>query len=162
MAGRLPPTKLIEILPRESRVVFERLAVIIRVFVRQVRAERVRILPAPDDGVGLIHDHPRGVEVVGVDVMHLDLAGGGFRDNSNRNVTQPQGFLPYQSIICWRYCESIFTIFYCQFPGKIIQVKLLRAQCVAIHNVLTTCVMEFWSWHFYSWMTQAYPVTCLH
>ena len=55
----------------------------------------MNVLPAPDDGVGLIHDHPRGVEVVGMDVVHLYFTGsGGFRDHADRNIAQPDGFLP--------------------------------------------------------------------
>lgn len=62
---------LIEILSWKSWVVFEKSAVAVRIFVRQVGAESVGVFPAPDNGVVLVYDYPRGVEVVGVVVDAL-------------------------------------------------------------------------------------------
>lgn len=78
---------LIEVLAGESWMVFEQLTVTIGIFVGQVRAEGMGVIQAPDQGVALTYDHPRGIEVIGVDVMHLDrTGGGGFRDYRDRNV----------------------------------------------------------------------------
>jgi len=78
---------LIEVLPRESWLVFKELSVAVRVFVGQVGAEGVGVFPAPDNGVARVHNHSRGIEVISVDVMHLDrTGGGGFRDYGNRNI----------------------------------------------------------------------------
>ncbi len=119
---------LVEILPWETRVVFKQLAVAVRIFVGKISTKRMRVTPAPDDSVGLIHDHPRGVEVVGVDVIHLDRAGSGrFLDHANRNIAQPDGFLPHQPIIrLWRGC--IVAVFPDQLSVWIVEEQKPRAQ----------------------------------
>lgn len=87
------------------------MSVAIRVFVGLVRAEGMGVVPAPDRGVARVHDHPQGVEVVGVDVMHLDRTGGsGFRDYRNRNVAQPHG-CRNQPVIGWGGCDFIVAAF---------------------------------------------------
>ena len=78
---------LIKILPRESRVVFEELTVAVRVFVGQVGTECMGVFPAPDRGVALVHDHSRRIEMVGVDKVNLDRAGGcSFLDHRYRDI----------------------------------------------------------------------------
>ena len=78
---------LIKILAWESRVVFEQLAVAVRVFVGQVGTKRMSVFPTPDGRVALIHDHSRSVEMVGVDKVHQDWAGrGGFLEYRYRNI----------------------------------------------------------------------------
>lgn len=42
-------------------MIFKQLAIVIQVLVREVSTKRMNVLPVPDDGVGLIHGHPRGV-----------------------------------------------------------------------------------------------------
>ena len=65
----------------------KQLRIAIRIFIRQVGAKRMGILPAPDDGVSGIDDHSRRVEMIGVDIVNLDRAGrGGFSDHSHRNI----------------------------------------------------------------------------
>ena len=68
---------LVEVLTWETGVVFKQLTVAVRILVREISTKRMRVFPAPDDGVGLIHDHSGSVEMVGVDVMHLNFTGGG-------------------------------------------------------------------------------------
>ena len=97
----------------------------------------MRAVPAPDDGVARVHDHPRGIEVVGVDVMHLDRAGsGGFRDHGNRYVFQPDGFLTYQPIVRRCGCSSIVLIFPDQLPRWIIEEQKLRTQWTILDDAL--------------------------
>ena len=120
---------LIKILAWESRVVFEQLTVVIRVFVRQVGAERVRVLPAPDWGVTGIYDHSRGIEMIGMDVIHLDWpCCGGFADYGDRNIFQPDGFLPHQPIIGWCGCAGIVPVFTDQLPGRVVEEEKFVAQ----------------------------------
>ena len=81
-------------------------------FVGQISAERMGIVRAPDDGGVWVHDHSWGVELIGVDVMHLDRTGGsGFRDYRDRNIAQPHGFLPGQPVIDWRSRRCIVPVF---------------------------------------------------
>lgn len=78
---------LIKILPWESRVVFKKLGIPVRVFVGRVGTEGVSIFPAPDWRVVLVDYHPRGIEMIGVNEVHLDRAGGcGFLDHGHRNI----------------------------------------------------------------------------
>ena len=94
------------------------------------------VFPAPDDGVGLIHDHPRGVEMVGMDIVHLYFTGsGGFRDYADRNITQPDGFLPYQPIIrLWRGC--IVAVFADQLSVGVAKEEKLRTQWTILDDAL--------------------------
>ncbi len=51
------------------------------------------ILPAPDNDVSGIDDHPWRVEMIGMDIVNLDWAGrGGFSDHGHWNIL-PDGFL---------------------------------------------------------------------
>ncbi len=78
---------LIKILPREAWMVFKQLTIAVRVFIRQIGTEGVGVVPAPDRGVALVHDDSRGVEVVGVNEVDQDRAGGGgFLDHCDRNI----------------------------------------------------------------------------
>nr|WP_292922188.1 hypothetical protein [Nitrosomonas sp.] len=96
----------------------------------------MRAVPAPDRGVARVHDHPRGVEVVGVDVMHLDrIGGGGFRDYRNRNVAQPDGFLSHQPVIgLCRAC--IVAIFPDQLSVGIVEEQKPRTQRAVLDDAL--------------------------
>ena len=54
----------------------------------------MHVVPAPDRGVALIYDYSRGVEVVGVDVIQLDRAGGsGLLITAIGMSFEPHGFL---------------------------------------------------------------------
>jgi len=120
---------LIKILAWELRVVFEQLTVVIRVFVRQVGAERVRVLRAPDWGVTGIYNQSRGIEMIGMDVIHLDWpCCDGFADYGDRNIFQPDGFLPHQPIISWCGCAGIVPVFANQLPRRAIEEEKLGAQ----------------------------------
>ena len=113
------------------------MTITIRILVREVSAERVGVLPAPDNGVSLIHDHPRGIEVVGVDVVHLYFTGSsGFRDHTNRNIAQPDGFLPHQPIVSRCGCSSIVLIFSDQLPRWIIEEQKPRTQRAVFDDTL--------------------------
>ena len=128
---------LIEILSWKSWVVFEKSAVAVRVFVRQVGAEGVGVFPAPDRGVALVYDDSRGVEVVGVDVVDLNrTGGGGFLDHGNRYVFQPYGFLPHQPIVGWRGCGCIVAVFPNQLPSRVIEEHKLRTQRAGLGDAL--------------------------
>ena len=128
---------LVEVLTWETRVVFKQLTVAVRILVREISTKRMHVLPAPDDGVGLIHDHPRGVEVVGVDVVHLYFTGScGFSDYADRNITQPDGFLPYQPIVSRCGCSSIVLIISDQLPRWIIEEQKPRTQRAVFDDTL--------------------------
>ncbi len=77
----------IEVLPWESLMIFKQLRIAIRIFIRQIGAECVRVLPAPNDGVSGIDDHSWSVEMTRMDIVNLDRAGrGGFSDHGHRNI----------------------------------------------------------------------------
>ena len=69
-------------------MVFEKSAIAIRVFVGQISTKGMGVFPTPHNGVAGIGDHPWCVEVISMDVVNLNCAGGsGFLDNSNRDIT---------------------------------------------------------------------------
>lgn len=84
----------IEVLPCESWIVFECLTVVVWVFQWNVSTKCVHVAPTPDDGVAGVHDHSRGIELVGVDVVGLNRARcRGFLDYRHRNIIESNGFL---------------------------------------------------------------------
>ncbi len=81
-------------------MIFKQLSIPVRIIIRQIGAERVRVLPAPDGGVSGVHDHSRRVEMIGMNIVNLDRASGsGFSDYGYRNILQQNGFLTYQPVI---------------------------------------------------------------
>lgn len=70
---------LVEVLPRESEVVFEFDQVPIRVFVRSVVAEGIAV-PGPNDSIRRIGHHSRSTQVISVDVV--DVCTLKYRDRS--------------------------------------------------------------------------------
>ncbi len=55
-------------------MIFKQLSIPVRIIIRQIGAERVRVLPAPDGGVSGVHDHSRRVEMIGMNIVNLDRA----------------------------------------------------------------------------------------
>ncbi len=81
-------------------MIFKQLSIAVRIFIRQVGTERVRVLPSPDGGVSGIDDHSWGIEMIGMDILNMDRASGsGFSDYGHWNILQPDGFLPHQPVI---------------------------------------------------------------
>ena len=120
---------LIKILAWESRVVFEQLAVAVRVFIGKVGTKCMGVFPAPDGCVALVHDHSRGVEMIGVDKVNQDRAGrGGFLDHGHRNIPQPDGFLPDQPVVCRCGRAGVVPVFANQLPRRIIEKEKLGTQ----------------------------------
>ena len=120
---------LVEILPGESQVVFKNLRCINEIFDGQVCTESMTILPSPHGNIIPVYDHSWSVEVAGMDVIHLNRTGGvAFCDHANRNITQPDGFLPYQPIVSRCGCSSIVLIISDQLPRWIIEEQKPRTQ----------------------------------
>lgn len=88
------------------QVVFEGLAVSVRVFVGLALAEGVAV-PAPDGGVGAVQDDARAVQVVGLDEVDVRLLADrvGF-DDRDRGVAEPDGFLP-GCVVCVVFADQV-------------------------------------------------------
>lgn len=112
------------------------MTVAVGIFVGQVRAESMGVVPAPDDGVAWVHDHSWCVEVVGVDVVHLNFTGGGgLRDYRDRNIAQPDGFLSHQPVIgLCRAC--IVAVFPDQLSVGIVEEQKPRTQRAVLDDAL--------------------------
>lgn len=85
----MQPRLLIKILPRKPQVVAELLLVPVRVFIGGGGAEGIGI-PTPDNLVRGVGDGARGVEVVGVDVV-----GGGGREDGHGGVAEVDDLLDH-------------------------------------------------------------------
>lgn len=83
----MQPCLLIIVLPREAHIIGEGDAVIVGVFIGQGLAKGCAI-PAPHDSVGAVADHPRGVEMIGMDGVGLAVLARG-----DRNVVKVDRFL---------------------------------------------------------------------
>jgi len=61
----------IKVLPWESRIIFEGLAVVVGVFKWHVSAKRMHVVPTPDRGVAFINNHSWRVEMIRVHIVNL-------------------------------------------------------------------------------------------
>jgi len=127
---------LVEILPGEAQVVFKNLRCINEIFDGQVRTESMTILPSPHGNIIPVYDHSWSVEVAGMNVIHLNRAAGvAFCDHANRNIAQPDGFLPHQPIIrLWRGC--IVAVFADQLSVGVAKEEKLRTQWTILDDAL--------------------------
>ena len=122
-------------------MVFEGLVVAIRVFVRQIGAERMRIFPASHDGVVLVHDRSRGVQVIGVDVIHLDRAGGGgLLEHGDRNAFEPHGFLTDRPVVRLRG-GGIVLIFADRLTVLVIKIPVFVRQRPGFADAFAQCIV---------------------